>query len=396
MNPKVLVVTPEFLPDVGGVGRSVARLCSFLPRIGYTPVVLVIRYGERAAVPARVVSEAVGFKLSVWQAWFERSDASPASVQRVTRQARAHVRHVVELERPALAHLFYLSHRASVAAGVCVERGVPYVASARGSDVNLGFANPARRPLLESICAHAAAVTAMNRLMLRRLDELLLGRPVPATVVYHSLWPAAYALEAADDPGVPVGRPRVGAVVTHPEKKGLPCLAGLSRGDAPWTLSLLAPRRALVAGEVGQTLAAGGAEVTSLAPADVLPWYRRLAAYVQASPAEGGPNSLLEAIHCGVPTVCTRAGAAADLLEEGVSTLFVPTGDVAALWRALSRLLSDPALARELTNNARLALQRECTPEVELDRWRAVYESIDSRARDGSAARLLAGSAGHP
>jgi colanic acid/amylovoran biosynthesis glycosyltransferase len=59
--------------------------------------------------------------------------------------------------------------------------------------------------------------------------------------------------------------------------------------------------------------------------------------------AEGVPVALIEAMACGMPVVSTRHSGIPELVEDGVSGLLVPEGDVEALADGLSRLASSPA-----------------------------------------------------
>lgn len=63
---------------------------------------------------------------------------------------------------------------------------------------------------------------------------------------------------------------------------------------------------------------------------------------VSASFTEALPTSLVEAAACGLPVVATDAGGTRDVVLDGETGRVVPVGDVPALARELSRLLSDP------------------------------------------------------
>jgi L-malate glycosyltransferase len=79
---------------------------------------------------------------------------------------------------------------------------------------------------------------------------------------------------------------------------------------------------------------------------------------VLPSRAEGLPNAVLEYMAAGLPTVASRVGGNAELVEDGVTGLLVPPEDSQALSGAFLRLLRDPALAREIAaNGQRLAVE---------------------------------------
>ena len=60
-----------------------------------------------------------------------------------------------------------------------------------------------------------------------------------------------------------------------------------------------------------------------------------------------------EAMAYGRPVVSTGVGGLADAIEDGITGLVVPPGEVAALREALERLLADSALRDELGSAGR-------------------------------------------
>jgi glycosyltransferase involved in cell wall biosynthesis len=79
---------------------------------------------------------------------------------------------------------------------------------------------------------------------------------------------------------------------------------------------------------------------------------------VLPSRAEGLPNAVLEYMAAGLPTIASRVGGNAELIEDGVTGVLVPREDAAALSRAMLRLLRDPDLSLRIsTNGRRLAME---------------------------------------
>lgn len=60
------------------------------------------------------------------------------------------------------------------------------------------------------------------------------------------------------------------------------------------------------------------------------------------------PTVLIEAMALGVPVVGSDAGGVREIIEDGVTGMVVPPGDVEAMARAMLRLLSDPDEARSM------------------------------------------------
>ena len=74
---------------------------------------------------------------------------------------------------------------------------------------------------------------------------------------------------------------------------------------------------------------------------------------VLPSKAEGLPNAVLEYLAVGLPTVASRVGGNAEIVQDGKTGMLVPPEDSAALAEALLRLLRDPELAASLAKNGR-------------------------------------------
>ncbi|MBX7119178.1 MAG: glycosyltransferase, partial [Gemmatimonadaceae bacterium] len=82
----------------------------------------------------------------------------------------------------------------------------------------------------------------------------------------------------------------------------------------------------------------------------------------------------------GLPVVATPAGGVADHLRDGHNGLAFAPHDVAACAAAMRRLVTDPALARQLRTAAR-ATAESLGWEAELDRLDAAYRAVLSAPR---------------
>lgn len=81
--------------------------------------------------------------------------------------------------------------------------------------------------------------------------------------------------------------------------------------------------------------------------------------YVQPSLQEGMPNSVLEAMACGLAVVATNNAGNLAVVVDGENGRVVPIGDEAALAHALTELLSDPDRRAAWGHAARLKVERE-------------------------------------
>jgi glycosyltransferase involved in cell wall biosynthesis len=94
-----------------------------------------------------------------------------------------------------------------------------------------------------------------------------------------------------------------------------------------------------------------------------------------SSSAEACPYALLEAMALGRPCVATDAGAASEIIDDGVTGWVVPVGDATALAARLGDLLRN----RDVSAACGLAGRRRWSARFTLDRQvaavAALYES---------------------
>lgn len=112
---------------------------------------------------------------------------------------------------------------------------------------------------------------------------------------------------------------------------------------------------------------------------DVVPWLQACDAFVLPSTAiEGAPQALMQAMACGLPVVTTPMGAIPELVQDGVTGLFVPPGDTQELVEALYRIQRDKIFAAGLGNAARKFAETKCTMTAMLDSMENIFLKISS------------------
>jgi glycosyltransferase involved in cell wall biosynthesis len=83
-------------------------------------------------------------------------------------------------------------------------------------------------------------------------------------------------------------------------------------------------------------------------------WASRSDLFVLTSDHEGLPNALIEAQALGLPAVATRCPTGPnEIIEDGITGLLVPVGDIDAITTAILDLLSDEARRRRMGAAAR-------------------------------------------
>jgi mannosyltransferase len=109
---------------------------------------------------------------------------------------------------------------------------------------------------------------------------------------------------------------------------------------------------------------------------DVQRWYQRLTIYAFTSRNEGFGLTLIEAMSVGAALVASRAGAAELVVEDGVTGVLTPPGDVDALVAALQPLMGDPASAAAMGARGRARVLEKFSLDAEASRIAEVYRTL--------------------
>ena len=112
---------------------------------------------------------------------------------------------------------------------------------------------------------------------------------------------------------------------------------------------------------------------------DVADVMRGLDCFVLPSLAEGISNTILEAMASGLPVIATEVGAAADLVDRGVSGELVPAADTDALAAALLRLAADPDAARAMGRAGRRRVEQRYTLQAMVAAYQGLYDRLLGR-----------------
>lgn len=74
---------------------------------------------------------------------------------------------------------------------------------------------------------------------------------------------------------------------------------------------------------------------------------------------EAAPVSVMEAMACGLPVICSRIGGTPDMISDGIDGFLTPQRDESAILSAIERLTRDPELRVQIGQAARARAQSE-------------------------------------
>ena len=298
------------------------------------------RYAEFAAVPQEEERYAIpvqhpryGMVPKIGMAW------QPAAVARAAWRALR--------ERPSefdVIDAHYLYPDGVAAMMLAARLGKPFVATARGSDVNLIATMPGPREAILRMARAAAKVITVSDALKRALIALGVDPARVETLrngVDTDFFSPVPQQEARRELGFPEG-PLVASVGNLVAEKGhdlvldaaarIPGLRAVIVGAGPLRTALEAQARAL--GIADRTTFLGNMPQDCLrsvySAADVL---------ALGSRREGWPNVLLEAMACGTPVVATDVGGIPEIVVTPVAGVLVESRDPAEFGTAISRML---------------------------------------------------------
>ncbi|MCX5717491.1 MAG: glycosyltransferase family 4 protein [Nitrospirae bacterium] len=98
--------------------------------------------------------------------------------------------------------------------------------------------------------------------------------------------------------------------------------------------------------------------------------------FILPSFSEGMPNSLLEAMACGLPVIASKIGGVVDVVEDGKSGILFEPGDVSGLASAMIKLLNDNELRLKLGAEARKRIVDSFSIDRIADEYIRLYERL--------------------
>jgi glycosyltransferase involved in cell wall biosynthesis len=343
----VLMVTPHYLPEIGGVERHVHEVATRLAADGVA--VTVLTTDREGRLPALDQQGGVTIR---------RVRAYPRSADWLFAPGLSEV--IAEGEWDLVHVQSYHTFVAPITMATAARHRVPYVVTFHGGGYSGGFRNRARvsqRALLRPLLARACALVAVAQFEIDEYARELRLPPGRFVLISNGV-----DLPLPEQPGVFTGPHRTGPLIASVGR--LERYKGHQRVIAGFARLLLSQpsARLWIAGsgpyerelrELVTELGLGDrVEISAVAPDDREEMARRLAAVdlvVLMSDFETQPIAALEAIALGRPLLVARGSGLGELAQRGlarsIETDAPPEALAAAMESELREPLARPALA---------------------------------------------------
>ena len=140
------------------------------------------------------------------------------------------------------------------------------------------------------------------------------------------------------------------------------------------------PLLVLALGEAGQTEVWANTQLQFIAHTDnmqqLVQYYQAADLYVHASKADTFPNTVLEAMACGIAVVASHVGGIPEQVSDGITGLLVAPENSQALAIAIETLLAQETLRSTMGQAGRKRVLGEFQLSQQIDRYLEWYEAI--------------------
>lgn len=115
--------------------------------------------------------------------------------------------------------------------------------------------------------------------------------------------------------------------------------------------------------------------------AEIATLYANADAMLNPSTVDNMPNSVLEALACGLPVISTNVGGVPFMVRHRQTALLIPPADVTAMAAAIRELKSDAALRQALSSAGLAQVAQYSWPRVR-QQWLGLYANLCHPARE--------------
>lgn len=344
--------------------KPVPRCLLPLYRLGYALYMLSLPKDKRASVPRSVCSLRDMYPLpdAVRDCTFSFTDNN-LKIQKLRQRLRTLNPDVCVCPLPDGTQLVW--------AVTLLGSGIPYVYSEHHSPVTIENIFWNRKGRLAAMSG-ADRIHLLSPSFVESIPDFLRDR---VTVIPNlAPVPPAYA----DPAGVNKSRKVVLWLARlHEELKqcrlAMDAFAAIAEKNPDWDMNIVGdgPDRAMVKAHAAKL--GLGSRISLLGHADdVWPHYRAAQLYCFSSRTEGMPNSILEAMSCGLPVVAFAAcDGMTDLIKDGVNGCVVQEMTAQALAEKLNDLMHNAPLRQRLGEQAKNVSQ-EYSEQTVFDAWEAL------------------------
>ena len=113
--------------------------------------------------------------------------------------------------------------------------------------------------------------------------------------------------------------------------------------------------------------------------------YRDADVFICPSREDNLPNTVMEAMACGVAVLGTKVGGIPDMVEDGLTGRLVPSGDAVALADALLDLIRNKDKARSMGAAGREKSERLYAPSRQVESYLRLFEDLSAQSVAKSA-----------
>jgi len=113
-------------------------------------------------------------------------------------------------------------------------------------------------------------------------------------------------------------------------------------------------------------------------------YYQAADVYIHAAKSDTFPNTILEALACGLPVVATAVDGIPEQIEEGRSGFLIPAGDAQAMADRVMQLLVNNSLRASISSTAADIAVRSFSVQKQVQAYLDWYEQILASSQSGS------------
>jgi len=377
---RILMLNYEFPPLGAGGSTSSFNLARNVVALGHE--VDVVTMGFRGIPAAEVMDGVRVYRVPSVRARLEVCHTHEMATYVLSGTLKAET--LARRRRYDLCNAHFIFPTGPIAYGLRRLRGLPYVLTARGSDVPGHNPNRFRldhqllSPIWRGLVKDADGVVAVSQHLARRIESHAPG--VSVRVIPNGCSPIGPAsdLDGSSVPPERNGHMRVLMVTRLHEFKGVQYLLEAANrvpldlevnivGDGPYRSVLEAQ-----AARIGKPVRFWG--WLDRSSPDLWRLYRGSSVFVFPSEREGSPAVVQEAMSAGLAVVAADSAGTPEVV--GDAGILVSPKDPAGIADALVRLAGDPALVRELGQRARERVRREFDWRDLARRYVEMYASV--------------------